>query len=269
MTDTHAGHPAVEDRQFDIAGGRIATRSWRAEGPGAEREPILLLHDSLGAVELWRDFPARLALATGRRVVAYDRLGFGRSSAVLDPPALDFVAREAREIVPRLCDRMGMDRFIVCGHSVGGGMAAETAAAHPGRVAALITIAAQAFVEERTREGIALARADFQRPETLARLAKYHGDKARWVVDAWTETWLSPRFADWSLEPALARIVCPVLAVHGENDEYGSTLHPERIAAGRGEARLLPGIGHLPHRECPDLLVEVIAAFLARFVLAR
>jgi pimeloyl-ACP methyl ester carboxylesterase len=252
------------DAVLELGDHRIFTRSWTpSEADAGRRPPILLFHDSLGCIELWRSFPEGLAAATGRRVVAYDRLGFGRSDPHPGRLGLDFVAEEGRSAVPLLCDRLGIGDFVACGHSVGGGMAVETASQWPGRCRALVTIAAQAFVEDRTLDGIRLAQRDLQGPGNLARLARYHGDKTCWVVDAWIETWLSPAFAGWTLDRPLDGVRCPVLAVHGELDEYGSTRHPQRIAAGRGEALILAGIGHVPHREAEGALVKAIAGFLA------
>lgn len=249
---------------------RLFTRSWTPSAPDADRlAPILLFHDSLGCVELWRSFPEKLARATGRRVVAYDRLGFGRSDPHPGALGLDFVADEAQSVVPLLCDQFGIGDFIACGHSVGGCMAIETAARWPARCRALVTIAAQTFIEDRTLAGIRLAQRDFKDPDNLARLARYHGDKTPWVLDAWIGTWLSPAFADWTLDQPLARVRCPVLAVHGELDEYGSLLHPSRIAEGRGQTLILPGIGHVPHREAEGVLVAAIAGLLAEALQAE
>ena len=124
-------------------------------------------------------------MASGRRIVAYDRLGFGRSDSHPGQIGLDFVADEARNAVPQLSDALGIGDFVACGHSAGGGMAVATAAQWPGRCRALVTIATQAFVEDRTLAGIRIAQRDLQGPGNLARLARYHGDKARWVADAW------------------------------------------------------------------------------------
>ncbi len=243
-----------------IAEGALFAKCWTPETELAA--PIILFHDSLGSVDLWRAFPQRLASETNRRVIAYDRLGFGRSAPHPGRLELDFVAAEARDTIPRLCDQLGVAAFVACGHSVGGGMAVETAARFPERCRALVTIAAQAFVEERTLAGIRDAKRGFQAPSNVARLAKYHGDKARWVLDAWTETWLSSDFAGWTLDAALTAVRCPVLALHGDRDEYGSSAHPERIAAGRGTARLLPDTGHVPHREREALVIDAIRSFL-------
>ncbi|MCY1546802.1 3-oxoadipate enol-lactonase [compost metagenome] len=146
-------------------------------------------------------------------------------------------------------------------------MATHCASRHREHCLALISESAQAFVEDRTLAGIREAKAGFQQDGQLDRLARYHGDKARWVLDAWTETWLSPAFADWTLDTELQRLDCPVLAIHGETDEFGSALHPQRIAAlTDGPARLLlmDGCGHVPHRERPEAVLEAVIGFLGR-----
>ncbi|MBB5572735.1 MULTISPECIES: alpha/beta fold hydrolase [Rhizobium] len=241
--------------------GRLYAKSWAPRDLNS-KAPIILFHDSLGCVALWRDFPRLLAHSLGRRVIAYDRLGFGRSDARMDILERDFIALEAERVVPLLCEQLALREFIACGHSVGGGMAVETGARLAG-CNAVITIAAQAFVEDRTLQGIRTAQQEFASVDTIARLAKYHGDKADWVLRAWTETWLAPDFAEWNLDAALERLPCPVIAIHGDRDEYGSLAHPRRIAAGRGSFHILPDTGHSPHRERPAEVIKVIEDFLA------
>jgi pimeloyl-ACP methyl ester carboxylesterase len=265
IMDCNASSPsvAVSECFLDVEGEQVFVRLCNPVNEQSELSSVLLFHDSLGSVDLWRDFPERLAVATGRQVIAYDRLGFGRSSALRSLPHLDFIAAEALEIVPELLRQLGLKQVVLCGHSVGGGMAIETAAHHPERVTALITIAAQAFVEDKTRAGIIEAKAAFADPAVLRRLEKYHGDKARSVVQAWTEVWLDPDFADWNVDSAVAVMTAPTLAIHGERDEYGSSEHPQRIARHtNGRVKILPGVGHVPHRESPDLLLEVVRDFL-------
>lgn len=257
----------VRDRQIETSRGELFARTWESGGNPAAT-PILLFHDSLGSVELWRSFPEKLAMATGRRVIAYDRLGFGRSDSFPGRLAMDFVREEARRIVPLLQEQLGFSAFIACGHSVGGGMVVETAAHLPENCVGLITMGAQALVDDRIRDGIRVAQAEFAKPENLARLSRYHRDPA-WVVSAWIETWLDPAFAGFSLDDALEQIRCPVLAVHGQDDEYGSVDHARRIAAGRGEAAILPEMGHVPHREAPDRLVSLLDGFIRDVVAAR
>ena len=254
------------DRWIVHPSGRLFARQWRPEGAEHAGAPLVLLHDSLGCVELWRDFPALLAAATGRRVIAYDRLGFGRSDARVGRPSKDFVAEEATTILPALREQLAIGRFVAVGHSVGGGMAVEIAAHEPADCEALVTMAAQAFVEDRTIAGLRIAQAQFRDPAQVERLARYHGDKAAWALDAWLGQWLDPAFAAWSLAEALPRVACPTLAIHGEQDEYGSVAHPQRIAggvSGRALVEILPGAGHVPHREKPDLVVRLIADFLS------
>jgi pimeloyl-ACP methyl ester carboxylesterase len=246
--------------------GTLFGRSWvPARQVHAGDAPILLLHDSLGCVELWRDFPERLARATGRTVAAYDRLGFGRSDAHPGPLPPTFIRDEAA-MVQRVCDALGIGAVVALGHSVGGAMALAAAARWPERCAALVTESAQAFVEDRTLAGIRAARAGFARAGQVERLARYHGTKARWVLDAWIETWLHPAFADWSMDDDLRRVRCPTLALHGDRDEYGSVEHPARIARlveGPARAVILEDCGHVPHREHPSRVLDEVARFLA------
>lgn len=256
--------PEPQDRWIATPAGRLFAQRWRGRDDAAA--PIVLLHDSLGSVELWRDFPARLAAASGRATIAYDRLGFGRSDP--HPGRLDagFVAAQAHEGFAHVREAFALERFVVFGHSVGGGMAVACAARFAAHCAGLITESAQAFVEDRTREGILAARAAFADPAQVERLRKYHGDKAEWVLRAWIDTWLAPDFADWNLDAELARVTCPLLAIHGERDEYGSVRHPERIAAGvAGPAtlRIVQGCGHVPHRERGEEVLETIGGWLA------
>ncbi len=244
--------------------GRLFARRWTPAAPGGHA-PLVLLHDSLGCVDLWRDLPARLCEATGRPVVAYDRLGFGRSDAHGGTLPLDFIADEARDAFPLVLQQLGIDRFAVLGHSVGGGMAVNCAAVHGERCEALVTLSAQAFVEDLTVQGLRAAREQFAQPAQVARLARYHGDKAAWVLEAWLGTWLNPAFASWSLDAVLPRVTCPVLALHGADDEFGSPQHPQRItrlAGGSARMVLMARTGHVPHREQPDAVLAAVAQHL-------
>jgi len=238
----------------------LFARTWmNRSGAGT---PILLFHDSLGSVELWRSFPEKLAAATGHDVIAYDRLGFGRSDPYPGRLPMNFVREEARHFVPLVREQLRISSFIACGHSVGGGMAVEAAAHFRNDCTGLITIGAQTLVDDRILDGIRVAKAELAKSNNLARLARYHRDP-RWVVGAWVETWLDPAFASYSLDEALERVKCPVLAVHGEDDQYGSTDHAARIAVGRGRTVILAGVGHVPHRESEGALVDQLNAFVS------
>jgi pimeloyl-ACP methyl ester carboxylesterase len=252
------------DSFVDVPGGRIFVRRW-SDGLSS-RPPLILLHDSLGSVEQWRDFPAALAQATGRPVVAYDRLGFGKSTPRIEPPSFDFIGEEAETFFPALCRALGLTRFILFGHSVGGAMALVIASEQSEACEAVVTEAAQAFVEPQTVTGIRSARAAFSDPEQFERIVRWHGDKARWVLDAWTEVWLSPQFRAWSLDRHLGNVTCPVLAIHGDLDEYGSLAFPRRITSqvqGPSMMAILSDCGHVPHREKKDEVLRWVADFLA------
>jgi len=271
MTDSLIEETIVETPQ-----GRLFAKRWRARpvqdetgtsGAAAPKSaaPIILLHDSLGCVDLWRDFPVHLANATQRDVIAYDRLGFSRSDRHPGQLGTTFVRDEADRSFDAVLEQLRVDAFVAFGHSVGGGMAVGCAAAHPDRCRALVTVAAQAFVEDRTLAGIRDAALQFDEPGQLDRLARYHGDKAEWVLRAWVDTWLSPAFRDWNLDDDLPRVQCATLAIHGEDDEYGSDVHPKRIAArvaGPSSFLLLAKCGHMPHRERTDDVLAAVATFL-------
>ncbi len=248
------------DRYVHTAAGRLFAREWKATSAGG-LAPFVLFHDSLGSVEQWRDFPAQLAAVTGRTVIAYDRLGFGRSDPHPGKLRNDFVQDEARSGLAPIRAAFAIDRMLLLGHSVGGGMAIASGAAFPVETDAVITLAAQAFTEDRTLAGIEAARIAFEAPGQVERVARYHGDKARWVLDAWIETWRTPAFSTWSLDDELRRLRSPVLALHGDHDEYGSNAHPERIAAlagGPARAVILKDCHHMPHREMPETVLDLI-----------
>ena len=251
------------DSYVNVPGGSVFVRRWRPVTHA--HSPIILLHDSLGCVELWRDFPAELAKVTNREVIAYDRLGFGKSSPRAQRPSEHFVAEEAETYFPALRCELDIDRFALLGHSVGGAMAVMVAALHGDKCDALVTESAQASVEQRTLSGIRAAKEQFSDPEQFKKIAKWHGDNAKWVLDAWTGVWLSPPFQSWSLDPHLGKVTAPVLAIHGDLDEYGSVEFPRRIASGvRGPSQLmiLENCGHVPHRERKEEVLQRVTSFL-------
>jgi len=253
----------TREHWVDTAQGKLFAQEWVPEQ--AQGAAIVLLHDSLGCVALWRDFPAQLAQATGHRVIAYDRLGFGRSDAHPGRLRLGFVEDEARQGFTALRGYFGLDDFIVFGHSVGGGMAVVCAAVFVNHCVGLITESAQAFVEARTLEGIRAADLQFAEPGQLQRLARYHGGKAEWVLRAWVDNWLGEDFAGWNLDAVLPQVRCPLLSLHGDDDEFGSPAHPQRLlalAGGPGVMRLLQGCGHVPHREQAEVVLAEVVQFL-------
>lgn len=253
----------TETLQVTTPQGNIYVYKWIPQHV-TDTTPIILLHDSLGCVNLWRDFPEKLAEACSRVVIAYDRLGYGQSDAKHTLPELAFIEEEATHYFPELKRQLGLGAYVLLGHSVGGGMSI-TIAAHDKDCKGVITVSAQAFVEELTLQGIEAARIQFAEPAQLDRLRKWHDAKAPWVLSAWVDLWLAPEFRDWTLQPVLERTHCPVLAVHGDKDEYGSNAFPAAIvehAQGRSEQLILENCGHTPHREKPDELIGAVNQFL-------
>jgi len=244
--------------------GRLFARAWTsADRP--TKAAIVLLHDSLGCVDLWRTFPATLCTATARQVIAYDRLGFGRSDPRSDQPQPDFVRQEAETYVPCLLRHFQMKRFVAFGHSVGGAMAICCGAVLPAATAAIVTESAQVFAEDKTLQGIAAARVEYARDERFERLKKYHGEKAAWVLQAWTDTWLAPEFASWNVRRELEQLRSPLLALHGDRDEFGSLDHLEvaqRLSGAPVTTHVMQGVGHVPHKEKPDSVVDLVSRFL-------
>ena len=252
----------VDERCVAVPGGEVFVKRWVPEQP-ASAVPWILLHDSLGCVGLWRDFPGQLATTLACPVIAYDRPGFGRSSARHAPPSLRFIEEEAETVFPALRTALGLGPFRLFGHSVGGSMALAIAANHEDCLG-VVSESAQPCVEQRTLDGIRKAEVRFAQPEEFARLARWHGDNAGWVLRAWIDTWLAPAYADWTLDAVLRRVACPVLAIHGENDEFGSVAFPARIVrqvAGLATELVLAGCGHVPHREMPGAMLRRVAEF--------
>ncbi len=201
----------IVERQHWIATpqGRLYAKTWNL-AVCADSPPILLFHDSLGCVALWREFPdcSRWAFTAASSLMTAARASVV-PILVKKPCRWTSSQQKRRSVLPFLFEQLSISKFLACGHSVGGGMAVEAAARFPDRCDAVVTIAAQAFVEEKTLQGIRSAQEAFRSAENVARLGKYHGSKAQWVLRSWIDTRLSPQFASWSLEPALRKTLLP------------------------------------------------------------
>ena len=240
--------------------------------PGRRTRPLVVfLHEGLGSLAMWRDFPQRLCDAAGCRGLVYSRPGYGRSTprAAEEAWALDFMHRQAHEVLPALLRALGVDSASdppwLFGHSDGGSIALLYAARFGAAVAGAVVVAPHILVEDLSVSSIEQARRAYRQGDLRARLARYHDDpdSAFW---GWNAIWLHPPFRDWTIEDEIAAITCPLLAVQGLDDEYGTL---EQI---RGIARRVPGTellvleacGHSPQRDQPQRLIEAAAAFIAR-----
>ncbi|MEV8479870.1 alpha/beta hydrolase [Streptomyces sp. NPDC051173] len=228
--------------------------------PGAA--PLVLLHEGLGCIAMWRRFPARLAAATGRRALVFSRHGYGSSGPARLPRSPRYMHEEAHEVLPELLDRLGMGRPVLVGHSDGASIALLHAAAHP--VEAAVAMAPHLFVEDRTLRGIEAARAAFTSGPLARELAFYHQDPGA-VFHGWSQAWLSPEFRGWDIGPDLAGVTAPVLLVQGDRDRYGTMAHldaAQRALPGPVRRLELAGCGHTPHLERTDDVIEAVHTFL-------
>lgn len=245
-------------------GGEIEVAAWGSSPEKAAT--IILLHEGLGCVALWRDFPARLSKATGCGVVAYSRLGYGASTPVAPPLPLDRMALEAQTVLPQLLDAIAPRKFALVGHSDGATIAAHYLAGEPdARVDRAVLIAPHFFVEDTNLAAIRATRDAFEKGDLRGRLAKYHGANVDGAFYAFAETWLAPAFRSWDMRAEILRWRHPVLFIQGNDDPYGS--EAQATAAGRSShCRVvnLDGCAHAPHLEAPDVTLAVIVDFLAR-----
>lgn len=229
----------------------------------ADRPEILLLHEGLGSVSMWRDFPEALATATGCRTIVYSRRGFGRSSPRVDPYTTRFMHEEALETLPELRRELRIACPVLVGHSTGASMGLVHAGANRWPVAAVVAMAPLTTVEKSNVESIEAARRVYETTDWREKLARHHDDVDD-VFYGWNDTWLRPEYRAWNILEDLAGIRCPVLAILGEDDPYSSASQVEAIEARAIEARWvrivrIAGCGHAPHRERPDIVIPAIA----------
>ena len=249
---------------FVVAGGHRLEYAWYGPAP-SERPSIVMLHEGLGSVALWRDFPQRLAEATARRTLAYSRYGYGQSDPLTGPRRVDFMHSEALETLPQLLDALAIREPVLFGHSDGGSIALIYAACAQRPVSALVALAPHVFVEPHGIASIAAARHTYLEGDLRPKLARYHDDveSAFW---GWNDIWLHPDFAAWNIETLLPAIACPVLAIQGVDDEYGTMEQLDRIERGARDFRRLEleHCGHSPQRDQPEAVLAAVADFLAR-----
>lgn len=224
--------------------------------------PLLFLHEGLGSVGLWRGFHRRIADSTGRRTVAFSRLGHGRSGPPAGKRDVGFMQSEAAEVVPALVAALGMTAPVLVGHSDGASIALLAAA---GRVPAtgVVVLAPHVFVEDAGLASIAAIDRIFGDGDLRDRMGRHHTDPEV-TFRNWADVWLDPAFRDWDITAELPAITCPVLAVQGDDDEYGSAAHVETVrerASGPVEVLMLH-CGHSPHLELPDPVADAVTRFV-------
>ncbi len=228
---------------------------------------LVFLHEGLGCIAFWKDFPDALCARLGLFGLVYDRWGYGASDPFDRPRTPRYLEDEAIFSLPEVLAAAGIDRPILVGHSDGASIALLFAAAFPERPLAVVSLAAHVFVEEEALAGIRLAVQAFASGDLERRLERHHGEKTKKVFEAWADTWLSPAFRDWNIEAALPRIRAPLLLIQGAEDEYGTAAQVEAIAravSGPVESHLLPGCGHVPHHQARERVLDLTAEFIGR-----
>ncbi len=230
------------------------------------RPTLVFLHEGLGSVAMWRDFPAKVAAATGCRTLVYSRYGYGESDPLTESFTVRYMHDEALIALPELLDKLEIDKPVLVGHSDGGSIALVHAGGAGRNVAGLILMAPHVFVEDLSVASIARAKTVFEQTDLAQRLARYHKDPAK-TFWGWNDIWLHPDFRAWNIEEYLPRVTCPVLAIQGEDDEYGTPAQVEAIrkqAAGEVEVLMLADCRHSPHKDQPQATLEAMAGFIER-----
>ena len=255
---------------LDIGGQRL---EYRFVGALPDKAPTLvLLHEGLGCVGLWDDFPEKLSAATGAGVFVYSRAGYGKSSPVTLPRPLSYMHDEARDILPCLLDAIGFQRGLLIGHSDGASIATVYAGRHQDhRVGGLVLIAPHFFTEDQGIASIVEAKKAYETGDLRARLSRWHADVDN-AFKGWNGAWLDPDFRKWDISEFLAYIRVPVLIVQGEDDQYGTVKQIE-VAQEECycpvEVALLPGACHSPQRETPEATLKAISEFVGQVLLAN
>ena len=245
-----------------VDGKRLET-FW-IEPKQAARPTIVMLHEGLGSVALWKQFPERLASQTGCGVLVYSRYGNGRSDILREKRPVEYMHHEGEVVLPELLDKLDIVRPILLGHSDGGSIALIFAGKYPERPRALILEAPHVFVEDLSVASISQAKDQYQTTNMRPKLARYHEhvDATFW---GWNDIWLDPQFRSWNIEEYLPAIRCPILCIQGEEDEYGTIAQLKAIKARvqATEILMLPDCKHSPHRDQAEATLERMAEFVA------
>jgi pimeloyl-ACP methyl ester carboxylesterase len=249
-----------------LRGRRLAPR----KTDGLERTTLVFLHEGLGCIEMWRDFPQKLCDATMCDGLIYDRTAYGQSSPWPSDPGVRYMEIEADEVLPKLLAAAGIDDCVLIGHSDGGTIALNYAAADPEPLRAVATLAAHAINEPICVERIVEAKAAFETGDLRQRLIRYHGDNVDRAFHLWADAWAGPGFEPMDANGRLPHVQVPVQAIQGEDDEYGTELQLGIIAGKVGgycETRLVPDCGHSPHLQQPNYVLSEVTRFVAPIAL--
>lgn len=234
----------------------------------ADTTVLVFLHQGLGCLELWRDYPDRLARITGLPCFVYSRFGYGGSSSCEIPRPISYMHEEGIDILPELLSIVGIRRHILIGHSDGASISIAYAGGTQAKgLLGAVLEAPHVFTETINVRSVKSALKDYENGDLKRRLEKYHGSNADSAVRGWSSAWLNKEFSSWSLEEYLPNIKIPLLIIQGDEDKYGTKAQPDTIArlcGGQSRVLILPKCGHSPHQECPEITLRSTGEFIRR-----
>ncbi len=235
-----------------------------------EKTFLVFLHDGLGSIKQWKDFPRTLSGITGLPALVYDRYGYGESGKLLETHKLDYFTEEAVKVLPEILESVNIDgKIILIGHSDGGSIALIYASKFPDKVKGLITEAAHVFTEEVTLEGIRNAVNEYEKGDFKNFLFKYHGNNTENMFRGWSNLWLDEGFRNWNIKSSLSNIKCPLLAIQGDNDEYGTLEQVNMIidkVKEQTESLIIKYCGHIPHHQAREFVLENMKRFILKIL---
>ncbi len=255
----------TEKTEFLAVNGKRLEIAWH--GPLPEEAPTLIfLHEGLGCVGMWRDFPGQLSRATGCGALVYSRLGYGKSDPCELPLPLTFMHNEGLDVLPELIKNAGIREYILIGHSDGASISLIYAGSSPlEKLHAIIAEAPHVICEEKTVSRIREAKVNYEHKDLREKLKKYHGDNVDCAFYGWNASWLDPDFINWNIEEYVPHIKAPVLLIQGRDDEYGTLEHIKRIRQQLpAESLVLDDCKHSPHRDQPKATLRAMTEFIAR-----
>jgi pimeloyl-ACP methyl ester carboxylesterase len=238
----------------------------RVGAPPATAPTLVFLHEGLGCVSLWKDFPDRAAAATGWGALGYSRAGYGASDPVALPRPLTYLHHEGVEVLPRVLDAAGIRRAVLVGHSDGASIALiHAGAVRDPRIAGAVLMAPHVFNEPSCISGVLKAREAYEQGRLREQLARHHGTNTECAFRGWNDTWLDPGFCRWNIEEILPAITTPLLVIQGREDGYGTAAQIEAIArqvSGPVRTLWLENCGHSPYRDRPEETLMALTEFV-------
>jgi pimeloyl-ACP methyl ester carboxylesterase len=237
---------------------------YRLIAGAADKPTLVFLHEGLGSIAMWRDFPEAVAAATQCPALVYSRRGYGQSDPLAGPREVDYMHSEAQRVLPQVLVKLGITRPILIGHSDGASIALLYAGSHAGPVEGVVAMAPHVFVENITVISIAQARDVFKTTDLGQRMARYHRDAVH-TFWGWNDIWLNPAFRAWNIESFVPKIVAPILVIQGNDDEYGTRAQCDSIAqhaTAPCEVVMLDDCRHSPHRDQPRATIDAIETFI-------